>query len=314
MAENTVPTLTIFTPAYNRAHTIGRTYESLLCQSCKDFEWLVVDDGSTDNTRSLVEGWISEGKIPIRYVYQQNQGMHGAHNGAYANIYTELNVCIDSDDFMPRDAVEKIITFWRANYRPEDRDKIAGIIALDADTEGNIIGDTFPPELKQTTLRGYLETHKGKGDKKLVYRTEVVKKYPPYPIFEGEKYVGLPYLYCMIDLDYELLTLNEVLVNVDYQPDGSSYGMWRQYWNNPKGLAFYRKFDMQQATTFKHRLIDNIHYVNHSIRGGNKKFLAESPQKFLTFISIPAGLVLYFINKRKVRQGAQFNAKIKKKE
>ena len=70
-------TLTIFTPAYNRAHTIGRTYESLCRQTCKDFEWLIVDDGSTDNTRQLVEEWIAENKIPIRYIFQENQGMHG---------------------------------------------------------------------------------------------------------------------------------------------------------------------------------------------------------------------------------------------
>ena len=76
-------TLTVFTPAYNRAHTIGRTYESLCRQTSKDFEWLVVDDGSKDNTRELVENWIKEGKIDIRYVYQENQGMHGAHNTAY---------------------------------------------------------------------------------------------------------------------------------------------------------------------------------------------------------------------------------------
>ena len=105
-------TLTVFTPAYNRASTIGRTYESLLRQTCKDFEWLVVDDGSTDNTRELVEGWASEGKIPIHYVYQKNQGMHGAHNTAYENIETELNVCLDSDDYMPDDAVEIIVSLW----------------------------------------------------------------------------------------------------------------------------------------------------------------------------------------------------------
>ena len=98
-----MPVLTIFTPAYNRAHTIGRTYESLCRQTCKDFEWLIVDDGSSDNTRVLVEGWITENKIPIRYIYQQNQGMHGAHNTAYRNIETELNTCIDSDDYMPDD-------------------------------------------------------------------------------------------------------------------------------------------------------------------------------------------------------------------
>ncbi len=111
------PIITIFTPAYNRAHTIGRTYESLCRQTCKDFEWLVVDDGSKDNTRELVEGWIKEDLIPIRYIYQENQGMHGAHNTAYRNITTELNVCIDSDDYMPDDAVKKLSRSGRSMGR-----------------------------------------------------------------------------------------------------------------------------------------------------------------------------------------------------
>ena len=139
-------TLTIFTPAYNRAHTIGRTYESLLRQTCKDFEWLVIDDGSTDNTRELVEGWIKENKIPIRYIFQENQGMHGAHNTAYRNISTVLNTCIDSDDFMPDDAVEKIVSFWE-KY---GSDKYAGLVGLDQTENGCIIGRSFPESLKET--------------------------------------------------------------------------------------------------------------------------------------------------------------------
>ena len=82
----------------------------LIRQTCKDFIWLIIDDGSTDNTKELVDSWIKENKIEIRYHWQENQGMHGAHNTAYELIDTELNVCIDSDDYMPDDAVEKIIS------------------------------------------------------------------------------------------------------------------------------------------------------------------------------------------------------------
>lgn len=187
-------TLTIFTPAYNRAHTLGRTYESLLRQTCDDFEWLIVDDGSKDSTQELVERWMQEGKISIRYIYQENQGMHGAHNTAYRNIYTELNTCIDSDDYMPDDAVETIVNFWKAH----GSDKYAGIIGLDCTENGNIIGTPFPKEMKETTLNGFYAKG-GKGDKKLVYRTDIIKQYPEYPIFEGEKYVSLGYKYLLID-------------------------------------------------------------------------------------------------------------------
>ena len=159
-------TLTIFTPTYNRAHTIGRTYESLLRQTCRDFEWLIIDDGSTDNSRELIGGWIKEGKISIRYIHQENQGMHGAHNTAYRNIRTELNTCIDSDDFMPDDAVEKIVRFWREH----GSDKYAGIVGLDQTEDGKVIGTGFPAGLSETTLQGYYAAG-GRGDKSVLPRS-----------------------------------------------------------------------------------------------------------------------------------------------
>lgn len=280
--------LTIFTPAYNRAHTLHLGYEALLRQTCKDFEWLIIDDGSTDNTRELVEGWIAENKIPIRYHYQENQGMHGAHNTAYRLIQTELNTCIDSDDYMPDDAVEKIVSFWK-KYGNE---KVAGIIGLDQTIQGNIIGTTFPKELKETTLFGFYENG-GKGDKKLVYRTDIIKQYPEYPIFEDEKYVGLAYKYYCVDEDFPLLPLNEVLCIVEYQEDGSSMNMYKQYWRNPQGFAFYRKKEMMITRNIKRKFIVCAHYVSSSIMSRNWRFIQESPEKLLTFLAIPIGLCLY---------------------
>lgn len=297
-------TLTVFTPAYNRAHTLPRTYHSLCRQTCKDFEWLIVDDGSTDNTADLAKGWIAEGIIPIRYIYQKNQGMHGAHNTAYRNIHTELNTCIDSDDYMPDDAVEKIIKFWQ-NHKDG---KYAGFIGLDISQSGEVIGQKFPPGLKETTLRGYYEDLKGSGDKKLVYRTEVINKYPEYPIFPSEKYVGLAYKYHSIDEDYPLLVINEPLVIVDYQLDGSSSGMWKQYWNNPRGFAFYRKYEMVHTRSMKRKFMENIHYVSHSIRSKNKRFLQESPLPFLTFLCIIPGSLLFLWNKYNVKRNRLYKA------
>ena len=226
-------TLTIFTPAYNRAYTLPRTYQSLCRQTCKDFEWLIVDDGSSDNTRELVDGWIKESIIPIRYIYQENQGMHGAHNTAYRNITTELNTCIDSDDYMPDDAVERIISFWKG----KGGDKYAGIVGLDVTEDGRIIGDGFPNELETIKVGEYYERG-GRGDKKLVYRTDIINSVPEYPIFKGERYLGLAYKYLLVEQKYDMLILNIPLVIVEYQEDGSSYNMYRQYWNNPNGWMF----------------------------------------------------------------------------
>lgn len=290
-----MPTLTVFTPAYNRAHTITRTYESLCRQTCKDFTWLVVDDGSTDGTRALIEQWIAAGVIDIRYIYQANQGMHGAHNTAYRNITTELNTCIDSDDYMPDDAVQQIVDFWKAH----GSDRYAGIIALDATADGKIIGTGFHG-IEATTLTDFY-ARGGKGDKKLVYRTDVIRRYPEYPIFEGERYVGLAYKYMLIDQDYQLLTLEKPLVIVEYQPDGSSFGMYRQYWNNPRGFAFYRLTEMRFAPSLKRRFVVCAHYVASSIIARNCHFIKESNQKLLTLLAIPAGIALFMLIRHKVK-------------
>ena len=292
---NTKPTLTVFTPTFNRAHTIGRTYESLCRQTCKDFEWLVVDDGSTDNTRQLIEGWMAENKIPIRYIYQENQGMHGAHNTAYKNITTELNTCIDSDDYMPDDALELILKLWKE----KGREKYAGIVGLDYADGGGLIGTEFPQEMTETTLSGFYRQG-GKGDKKVVYRTDVINNYPEYPRFEGERYFSLAYKYLLIDQDYKLLTLNRPLVIVDYQLDGSSFGMFRQYWTNPNGFMYLRKVHMRYYLTFKERLRTCTHYVSHCIRAKRKSEILSNPCPWVTLLALVPGIALYFYTRYKV--------------
>lgn len=284
-----MPRLTIFTPAYNRAHTLPRTYASLLRQDCKDFVWLIVDDGSTDGTAELVEGWqASDNGFEIRYIYKENGGMHTAHNVAYQNIDTELNVCIDSDDELADGAAERILRKWQevrnAGY--------AGLIGLDADLNtGRVIGRGFPEGLTETTLVGYY-ARGGSGDKKLVYHTDVINRYPPYPEFPGEKYVSLAYKYRLIDQDYKLAVIDEVLCNVEYQADGSSGTMWRQYLRNPKGFAFWRKVCMQYPESNRRLFVDCVHYVSSSILSGERHFVRESPRKALTVTAIPFGALL----------------------
>ncbi len=290
-------TITVFTPAYNRAHTISRTYNSLVKQSCKDFIWMIVDDGSTDDTANLIREWQSrDNDFEIRYIYKENGGMHTAHNVAYSNIDTELNICIDSDDCLADNAIEKILSKWtEVKHRG-----YAGIIGLDADFEGNVLGDGFPENLAETTLSGYY-ANGGSGDKKLVYRTDVINKYPEYPVFEGEKYVALAYKYRLIDQDYKLAVLNEVLCNVEYQADGSSNTMWRQYLKNPKGFAFWRKVCMQYPTSKKRLIVDCIHYVSSSLLAKNKRFINESPKKLICTLMLPLGFVFSIYTKFKNR-------------
>lgn len=288
-------TLTVFTPAYNRAHTLERTYKSLCRQTCQDFEWLIVDDGSTDNTRDVVSTWIQENRIDIKYVYQENQGMHGAHNTAYHNITTELNTCIDSDDWMPDDAVFKIIEFWENN----GSDKYAGLVGLDMTENGAIIGTGFTSPTVNLT-RYYDEG--GKGDKKMVYRTEVIKKYPDYPLFPGEKYVSLASKYFMIDQEYDLLTLNEPLVIVEYQQDGSSLNMWKQYWRNPNGFIYDRKLVLSSKPKLLKRFKYCIHYISSKLIAKQYNIISDSPCKISTLLMLPVGYAVYCLIKYKVKK------------
>lgn len=288
-------TLTVFTPAYNRGYSIHLCYESLCRQTCRDFVWLVVDDGSTDNTAALIKEWQSlDNGFEIRYVYKENGGMHTAHNTAYENIDTELNVCIDSDDYMTDDAVEKIINCWKKH----GGEKYAGIIALDIFENGETIGLPLETDRFDTTLYGYYQRG-GKGDKKLIYRTDVMKKYPPYPVFEGEKYISLAYKYSKADKEYTLIILNEPVCVVEYMADGSSTNMFRQYLRNPRGFAFIRKDSMADNPDVKDVFRNCVHYVSSSIISKNKSFISESPKKLLTVCALPFGAALSIYIKKK---------------
>ncbi|HWJ78048.1 MAG TPA: glycosyltransferase family 2 protein [Niallia sp.] len=283
--------LTVFTPTYNRAYCLHICYESLKSQTNNEFVWLIIDDGSSDNTQELVNQWKKEGTVEIRYIKQENQGMHGAHNTAYEHIDTELNVCIDSDDYMPDDAVEKILSFWRKN----GNDQVSGMIGLDAFKNGDVIGTRMPENINQSTLFDLYNKFGVTGDKKLVYRSELTKKYP-YPIFENEKYVGLAYKYHKLDENYPMLLMDEVLCIVEYLPDGSSLNMLRQYRVNPEGFAFYRKELMKLPFgNMKFKFRQAIHYVSSSLISKNRSFIKESPLKIITLFATPLGLLLYFL-------------------
>ncbi len=293
-------TLTIFTPTYNRSYCLGQCYESLKRQNNQDFIWLIIDDGSTDDTKSLVYSWIKEDAITIHYHYQENLGMHGGHNAAYRLIKTELNVCIDSDDFMPDDAVDHIISFWKS---VEEKKGIAGFIGLDAYKNGEIIGKEFPEELRETTLEDIYYKHNISGDKKMVLVSNIVKEYDPYPIFEGERFVPLGILYLLIGKEYKFLCLNKVLCIVEYMEDGSSRNIVKQYFRHPKGFQYARLITLKHSNYFKVKFKNAVHYVSHSIQLRDFKFLIKTSKPFLTILAIPFGIVLYgyvlYVNKIK---------------
>ena len=271
-------TLTIFTPAYNRAYTLHKCYESLKRQTNKNFKWMIIDDGSTDNTVDLVAKWKEKSDFE----------MHTAHNTAYQNIDTELNVCIDSDDYLTDDAVEIIVSEWEK----VKSEKLAGLGALNVFESGEIIGSKFPENIKLSKYFDIYNKYGVVGDKKFIYRTELIKKFP-YPEYEGEKYVGLDYKYKKLDEEYELALINKVVCVVEYMEDGSSKNMLKQYRNNPRGWCFFRVENLKiPNTSLKFKFKESIHYVSSSLMIKDNNLFQMTPYKSLAVLAFPFGYLL----------------------
>lgn len=283
--------LTIFTPTYNRAHTLERLYRSLCSQTCQDFEWLVVDDGSTDNTAKLIRTFIEEDLISIQYVYKENGGLYTGYNTAYETIETELNVCIDSDDAMPADAVEIILRSWKEH----GADRYAGLIGLDCYMDsGQPIGGAFPEEMKECYLLDLYTKRIHRGDTKQVMRTDLMKKVAPMEGFPGEKNFNPIYMLLQVCDDFPLIAVNQPLCLVEYQQEDSmSRNIWRQYLDSPRSFAKMRKLEMtlKRGTPFN-RFRCAIHYVAESILASDRGWFQNSPRIKVTTLALPFGILL----------------------
>lgn len=289
MRKLNLESITIFTPTYNRADLLERCYKSMKAQTNKDFIWMIIDDGSTDNTREVVDKWISDEKsFEIKYYYKENGGLHTAYNEAIEHIETDLCVCIDSDDFMPDNAVEKILKFWNEN----GSEKYAGIVGLDYDLSGKVIGDKLPNQKSVNLIDLLTGKYKlNNGDRTNVIRTELYKKYAPMKVFPGEKNFNPHYMHLQISKEYDFLVLNENLRYIEYQPTGMSNSMLKQYKNSPNSFAEIRKLYLGfPKTSFKFKFRHSIHLVSSCILA--KKFkmsILESPCKLITLLAVPFG-------------------------
>lgn len=293
--------LTIFTPTYNRKNILDRGYNSLLRQTNKNFKWLIIDDGSTDNTRELVDKWIkNDNGFEIKYIYKQNGGLHTAYNTAIDNINTELCTCVDSDDFMPDDAVEKIITYWK-KYGSK---QYAGIVGLDFDLDNNVVGDMLPDK-KSINLIDLLigKYDLVNGDRKNIVRTELYKEVSPMKSFGDEKNFNPHYMHLQISKNYEFLVLNENLCYVEYQQGGMSDSIFKQYYNSPKSFAETRRLYMSfQGASIGFKIRQAIHYDSSCILSRDyMDILKKSPNKILTILCIPFGIALSQYIKFKVK-------------
>lgn len=288
MAEKT---LTVFTPTFNRRELLTRCYESMCRQTNKDFVWMIVDDGSTDDTKKFADEWKKNSDLEIIYIYKDNGGLHTAYNVAIENIDTELCVCIDSDDFMPDNAVELILNFWD-KY---GSDEYAGIVGLDFNLDGKVIGDPLPNQKTVNLIDLFIGKYDiVNGDRTNVIRTELYKTVAPMKVFPNEKNFNPHYMHLQISDNYDFLVLNENLRFVDYQSDGMTNSMLKQYKSSPNSFAEIRKLYLSfSGTSLKFKIKHSIHLVSSCILAHKLSFaFDESPYPIISALVLPLGVAL----------------------
>lgn len=237
--------LTIFTPTYNREKLLPRLYDSLKRQTSKDFVWLIVDDGSTDNTSQLIEGFIAENAVDIRYYKRENGGKMRAHNDGVRLCETPYFLCVDSDDYISDTATEKLIHTIEG-FEPKDSVKIAGIISHKGKSESELLSDVnFPKNTSISTLYG-LYLNGFKGETTIMFVTDVIAKFP-FPEIEGEKYVPEDYIYDKIDKEYEYIVLDEITTICEIVSEGYTDSVVKLKKNNP--VAFYMYYEQRAIIT-----------------------------------------------------------------
>lgn len=226
------PFITILTPTYNRASLLPRLFDSLLRQTSKAFEWIVVDDGSTDDTREVVANLKEKcgGAFPMGYVYKANGGKHMAINIGAERARGELLFIADSDDLLTDDALETVENSW---HDISDDKSFAGIAGLDITMDTReVIGSGLPQEHIDCNAIDIRYRHHVTGDMKEVFRTEVLREFP-FPEFTGERFCPEQLVWFRMARRYRLRYINKPIYIADYQPDGITAGITRARMRNP---------------------------------------------------------------------------------
>ena len=279
--------LTIFTPTYNRANTLEILYLSLCRQTNKDFYWLIIDDGSTDNTEQLIKQWIEDNKIIIHYHKQENRGKSMAHNKGVELSDSELFVCVDSDDYLTDDAVEIISKVWKKSEKND-----VGILAFKRTENKAITKLSSTPKNIHTTLKNAYDNLGLTGDTMLVFKTEVIKKYS-FPDIKGEKFVPEAYLYDLIDQDGKLILIQKPLYVCEYRQDGYTDNMAKLLKNNPKGYIAYINQRLRFDKTIKEKFLDSIRYIGIAMVLDNYSIIGNAVYPLITLAAYPLGILFY---------------------
>lgn len=286
---------TVFTPTYNRAHTLHRVFESLEKQTFTNFEWLIVDDGSSDNTRDLVASW--HAPFPIRYLYKENGGKHTAFNFGVREARGELFLTFDSDDRCVPRALETFYDVWQDI---EDKENFAGVTALCMTETGEIVGDKFIADVCDATYLEDKYIYKIRGEKWGFQRTDVLKEFP-FPEPEGLKLISEGYVWARISQKYLTRYVNKSL-RVYYTQAGSyvqakpsKYATELAY-SGKEALNYEMAYFWKAPLTFVRQA---VHYVRFSLHAHEGLFRGLEPTlgRVLVSLCFPIG-VLVFVKDR----------------
>lgn len=230
--------ITVFTPTYNRKEELKRLYKSLLEQEYKDFEWVIVDDGSTDNTEEVVKEFIKEDLIRINYFKQKNQGKSIAHNKGVELAKGDYFVGIDSDDYFTSNALKIVAYYWK---KIKNNDEICGLGFLNYKMNSTeFIGTEFPQDEFEETYYNIYNKYKITGDKELTFKTNVITEFP-FPQIDNEKFVPESLVFNRISKKYKFLFINKAIIYKKYLEDGYSNNYFELMKKNPRANMLYYK-------------------------------------------------------------------------
>lgn len=282
--------VTIATPAYNRAALLPRLYRSLCEQTCSDFEWLVVDDGSDDDTPQVMESIIGESRIAVRYIRKPNGGKHTAVNLSAREARGELLFIADSDDWLPETAIADVIYAYSAII---DDEAFCGVCGLDEYADGRVVGSGLPQDVIDASPQNIREKWGVTGDLKEVFRTEVLRSFP-FPEIPDEKFCPEVLIWNRIGQKYKLRYFNKTIYTVEYQPNGLTQGITRARMNSPVAsmMTYSEWFGM--AATFKARLRMAINFWRFAMCAPLDRRLSIAGWGKLL---MPVGLLYHFKDK-----------------
>lgn len=294
--------ITVFTPTYNRAYILGKLYETLQQQDFDDFEWVVVDDCSIDNTKELFAEWAKEkNKFKISYFTQEkNGGKHRAINRGVSEAKGELFLIVDSDDYLRADALSYIDRLEKSIV---EKNEFAGVAGCRYYQNGNLIGSTFSQKKKYVDATA-LERAKYniKGDKAEAYYTHILKQFP-FPEFEGENFMSEAIVWNKIASEgYKLRWSHEGIYICEYIPDGLTTNIIKHRIKSINGFLYYCAMNAKWVKSFSQRIKFIGGHITYALHGKKKPKFVKG-YFFLSLFCFPVAYIAYLSNKIKLKKG-----------